>query len=194
VVAGRAASARPDEQATAVTPEARQASRNGARFGVLSLVFAAVLAVVGIAGRLELPRIRSGLSVASGALLVVGLAVNRRPPHHHRVALMTSLVVHEGRRFPAFCGALVWADFERLCAIRRRGIIERPRGTCASVGHDQPRQIRPALRRSRGRKSLRRRREADERSPICTSRTRRGLVSASGRVPGFLVPLSSRME
>ena len=75
VFGSRQAATNLDDQASAVTTRSREASRTGARFGVLSLVFAAVLAVVGIAGRLELPGIRRGLTLASASLLVVGVVV-----------------------------------------------------------------------------------------------------------------------
>lgn len=75
VVADRAAAAELDREAVAATSASRDASGNGARFGVLGLVFAAVLAAVGIASRLELTRTRNGLAWVSGTLLAVGVVV-----------------------------------------------------------------------------------------------------------------------
>lgn len=52
--------------------ESRRASRNGARYGGLGVLFAVVLALVGIATRFEDRRTRRALIVVAGALFVLG--------------------------------------------------------------------------------------------------------------------------
>lgn len=53
--------------------ESRAASRNAARYGGLGVLFAAVLAAVGITGQLHGERSRRVLSSLAGGLLVIGL-------------------------------------------------------------------------------------------------------------------------
>jgi hypothetical protein len=75
VVGKRADSTQLEREAASLAAQSRLASRTGARFGVLNLMFAAVLAVAGIASRLDLPRTRMGLTMISGVLLLVGVVV-----------------------------------------------------------------------------------------------------------------------
>jgi hypothetical protein len=53
--------------------KSRDASRNAARYGGLGVMFAAVLAAVGITGRLHGKHSRRILSSLAGGLLVIGL-------------------------------------------------------------------------------------------------------------------------
>jgi hypothetical protein len=51
----------------------RDASRNAARYGGLGVIFAAVLAAVGITGRLHGKRSRRALSLLAAGLLMIGM-------------------------------------------------------------------------------------------------------------------------
>jgi hypothetical protein len=61
--------------ARAESRKSRSASENGARYGALGVLFAGVLAVVGIATRFVERRVRLGLIVLATSLIVLGLAL-----------------------------------------------------------------------------------------------------------------------
>jgi hypothetical protein len=69
----RAEAAELEGGARAENALSRTASENGARYGALGVMFAAVLASVGIATRFSERRVRMGLTAVAGLLCAVGL-------------------------------------------------------------------------------------------------------------------------
>lgn len=70
---GRAKARRLDARSDELSDESRQASKNGARYGGVGVLFAAVLAAVGIASRFDDLRTRRALAVLAVVLSAAGL-------------------------------------------------------------------------------------------------------------------------
>ena len=73
VVELRSESAESDREAQEQSAASREASKIGARYGGLGLLFAAVLASTGVASRFESSRVRRPILITSGALMMIGL-------------------------------------------------------------------------------------------------------------------------
>jgi len=70
----RLESAQLDDESAAQAAKSREGSKTAARYGGLGLLFAVVIASVGIASRFEHHRIRTSLLMISSVLLGIGLA------------------------------------------------------------------------------------------------------------------------
>lgn len=69
----RATAREMDAESDALDIESREASKAGARYGGIGVLFAAVLAAVGVGSRFDDPRTRRVLIVLAGALFVAGM-------------------------------------------------------------------------------------------------------------------------
>ena len=76
----RAKSAELVREAQERSAASREASKIGARYGGLGLLFAAVLASIGVATRFESSRVRRPILVTSGALMMIGLIMMLATP------------------------------------------------------------------------------------------------------------------
>ena len=76
----RAKSAELVREAQERSAASREASKIGARYGGLGLLFAAVLASIGVATRFESSRVRRPILFTSGGLMVIGLVMMLATP------------------------------------------------------------------------------------------------------------------